>query len=639
MIPTPQQLEEISLRREGKLAETPFSFLLLAHATHLRTAVVEVRRKQVAKKIVFEQGVPIECRSNLVHETLGRYMVGIGKLPEADLLPYLNQSAARGKPLGEVLLEHGVVGAEELFKLLQQNLAKKLLDIFTWRDGEIRLLPDAPEPDSPLKVRVPQLIVTGITKYSPAAEVEAGVAPLVGKKLTLHPHPRYSLDEIRLGPAQTQVAMALRAGWRMDELAVGTAMPFDELNRLLYALAVLGVVVTAESLSRRPSGATPGAAGPARPEEATRETRPFPAPPPTRLQAVPLSAGVAAASRGTAAAAADPETAAPASLETAAAASFGTAAPATFETAAPASLATAAAAPASAETPAASIGTERVAAAAPGTALAAAPGTALAAAPGTALAAAPGTAAAAAALETSAAAVSAERRNEVVQAYLSHRRQDSFDLLGVPEDTTLGAVEQAFLDFSRRFAPWMLAGPQQESIEEKARALFCAGARAYAELVDTEQRNTLLLRRKTLREQRRGRHAPDAFGIKTDLLDSEAQFRKGKALMEMGKYREAILQLEFAADCDPGNGPYTAELAYCRFLNAPASTAQALGDLQETLRRDPDCGIALYYSGEIHRHVGHKHEAEAFLRRAIKAMSPDRRPIEALKALSAEKRR
>jgi tetratricopeptide (TPR) repeat protein len=623
VIPTPEQLEEISLRREGKLAETPFSVLLLAHATHLRTAVVEVRRKQVAKKIVFEQGVPIECRSNLVHETLGRYMVGIGKLPEADLLPYLNQSAARGKPLGEVLLEHGVVGAEELFKLLQQNLAKKLLDIFTWRDGELRLLPDAPEPDSPLKVRVPQLIVTGITKYSPAAEVEAGVAPLVGKKLTLHPHPRYSLDEIRLGPAQAQVAMALRAGWRMDELAVGTAMPFDELNRLLYALAVLGVVVTAESLSKRPTGATPGAAGPARPEEATRETRPFPAPPPTRLQAVPLSAGAAAASRGTAAAAAERETAAAASLETAAAASFRTAAPATFETAAPASLATAAAAPASPETTAASIGTERVAAAAPGTALAAAPGTA----------------AAAAALETSAATVSAERRNEVVQAYLSHRRQDSFDLLGVPEDTTLGAVEQAFLDFSRRFAPWPLAGPQQESIEEKARALFFAGARAYAELVDTEQRNTLLLRRKTLREQRRGRHAPDAFGIKTDLLDSEAQFRKGKALMEMGKYREAILQLEFAADCDPGNGLYTAELAYCRFLNAPASTAQALGDLQETLRRDPECGIALYYSGEIHRHVGHKNEAEAFLRRAIKAMSPDRRPIEALKALSAEKRR
>jgi tetratricopeptide (TPR) repeat protein len=236
--------------------------------------------------------------------------------------------------------------------------------------------------------------------------------------------------------------------------------------------------------------------------------------------------------------------------------------------------------------------------------------------------------------------IDAERRNEVAQAFLAHRRQDCFDLLGLPEDTNLQQVEDAYLEFAHRYAPWEFAGPGLESIAEQARTLFLAGARAFDELTHGERRSMALQRRVTLREERRQRApAAGAFEIKTDLLDSEAQFKKGRALMELGRYREAILQLEFAADCEPQNGLYAAELAYCRFLSSSAHSTQALNELREALRRDPDCGIALYYAGEIERSLGHFDDAEAYLRRAIKAMSPDRRPIQALKALASDRKR
>jgi tetratricopeptide (TPR) repeat protein len=225
-----------------------------------------------------------------------------------------------------------------------------------------------------------------------------------------------------------------------------------------------------------------------------------------------------------------------------------------------------------------------------------------------------------------------------MQAYLSYRRQDAFDLLGVAEDAAPAAFEAGFLDFSRRFAPfapWML---DSADLAEKARDLFLSGARAYAELADAEQRNTLLFRRRTLREERAKRPTA-SFAIKTDLLDSESQHKKGKALMDAGKHREALMLLEFAADCDPQNGLYAAELAYCRFLVTPANAGRALKELNETLRRDPNCGLAAFYAGEIERQAGSAEQAEAHLRRAIKLMSPDRRPIEALKALSTERRR
>src|ERR1700732_1105197 len=64
----------------GTRGTVPFAALLLALSAHRRTLIVEVRRKQISKRIVFEHGLPVDCRSNLVHETLGRYTVTPGHI-------------------------------------------------------------------------------------------------------------------------------------------------------------------------------------------------------------------------------------------------------------------------------------------------------------------------------------------------------------------------------------------------------------------------------------------------------------------------------------------------------------------------------------------------------------------------------
>jgi tetratricopeptide (TPR) repeat protein len=110
--------------------------------------------------------------------------------------------------------------------------------------------------------------------------------------------------------------------------------------------------------------------------------------------------------------------------------------------------------------------------------------------------------------------------------------------------------------------------------------------------------------------------------------------------MDAGKFREAVLLLEFASDCDPQNGLYRAELAWSRFQSSPGTASrQALADLDEALRIDPKCGIAVFYLGEIHRELGNFQESEGHLQRAIRMMAPDRRPIEALKVLQTRKKR
>jgi curved DNA-binding protein CbpA len=521
VIPTPEQLDAISQMEAGTLQEVPIAPLLLAQAVHRRTGVLEIRRRQVWKRVAFDHGVPVDCRSNLAHETLGRYMVIEGKLGDEDFTASLGRAAARGIPLGEELLERGLVTPDDLFRILQANLAKKLLDLFTWREGEFQTDGDLPTGESSLKIKVPQLILTGVTKLAPQEEVDMAVGPLVGQRLCLHPSPPIPLDEIRLSQRQTQLVEAARPGRRMGEMAEATGLSVDEISRLLYALMVLGLIVPESRLPKSSLSSTGSFQAP-KPQPAAA-TQPVPVP---AIQQPP---------------AVDSQE-------------------------------------------------------------------------------------------------SERRRNDVMQAYLVYRRQDAFDLLGVPEEATLALVHQKFLEFARRFAPWSFQTPELSGVEEKAQDLFLAGAQAYGELTDAEKRNTLLFRRKTLREER-ARKAPSMHQIKTDLLDSEAQFKKGKAALEAGRAKEALMLLEFASDCDPQNSLYAAELAWCRFVNSSAAAPKAIKELQETLRRDPNCGLAAYYAGEIERQVGNYAEAEDHLRRAIKLMSPDRRPIDALKSLSTERKR
>ena len=220
-----------------------------------------------------------------------------------------------------------------------------------------------------------------------------------------------------------------------------------------------------------------------------------------------------------------------------------------------------------------------------------------------------------------------------METYLRYRGQDAFELLGLAEDATLVDVQDAYLTFARRFAPWTLESAGLGDLAEKARDLFLAGGQAFGELCDVEKRNALIASRRNKREERQKKPS-EQFQIKSDLLDSERQFKRGKALMQQGKYKDALDQLQFAYDCDPQNSTYRAELAYCRFLENPnAKGEHARDELQETLRIDPKSGLAVYYLGMVEMELDDYDNAEQNLQKAIKMMMPDRRPIEGLKEL------
>lgn len=287
MIPTREQLEIISKAREGTLVSTPFPVLLCALALHERSLVLEVHKGPLVKKIVMEFGVPVDCRSNLVHETLSRFIGSTGKISEEQAEALWRESAALKVPLGEHLIAKGLLNGQELFRILQANLAKKLLDLFSWREGEFRVSFELPKVDSALKIKVPQLIVTGISKFARKEEADAAVGKLIGQRLGIHPSPPFPLEDLRFSESQKKLVDSLGKGRRIDELAMESGVPFEDITRFLYALALLGIAVPSDQIPAATKPAAPVAAPapmPAAPAAPATPEAPRPAADPAALE-------------------------------------------------------------------------------------------------------------------------------------------------------------------------------------------------------------------------------------------------------------------------------------------------------------------------------------------------------------------
>ncbi len=249
--------------RAGTLVDAPLPLLLHALFCEGRTATLELKLRGLEKRIQFEAGSPVACRSNLLHETLGKYLVEKGKLTEERYQEALQGSVQSGKRMGEWLVAQGAIQPFELYRLMQANLAMRILDAFRWSEATWRLTGESEAAELALRMNPAQLVLTGVSAFSPFELVATQLAFTDEQRFALTPRPPHELARLKLDPREARLVSTLRRRPTFEELTRATGLEVEEALRRLYALATLGIVDFAD---RVPQAAGPGPTAPPSPD-------------------------------------------------------------------------------------------------------------------------------------------------------------------------------------------------------------------------------------------------------------------------------------------------------------------------------------------------------------------------------------
>lgn len=109
-----------------------------------KTGVLYLTKEKDEAAIGFEEGYVVA--SYIIRkgefETLPRYLILSGRVPENLIKEFEKESQKRGLGIEEILLEEGIINKEELEKIVIFKIEEVIDEILTWREGWFNFIPE-----------------------------------------------------------------------------------------------------------------------------------------------------------------------------------------------------------------------------------------------------------------------------------------------------------------------------------------------------------------------------------------------------------------------------------------------------------------------------------------------------------------
>jgi eukaryotic-like serine/threonine-protein kinase len=203
-------------------------------ATEKQTGLFVAVDGKRRKRVFFDKGDPVFIASTDRDELLGRRLVASGVVTERSI-----EIALGSHPpfrLGEALVSFGLLGAAQLVRELSRQLEERLIDLGSWRQGEIRFFPDVVlDQEHHIRTREPTLrVLTDLIRerYAPG-DIAAILRPLTKEVLT---------------PTAAREAIAPQLGQSPGDAAVQQLADGTRTVRDIVTYATQGGIPMADSL-------------------------------------------------------------------------------------------------------------------------------------------------------------------------------------------------------------------------------------------------------------------------------------------------------------------------------------------------------------------------------------------------------
>jgi serine/threonine-protein kinase len=237
---------------QGRFGKMDFPRLLYRYAVTQATGRMHLSSGSKRKEIFWRNGRPEYVTSNLSSELLGEFLVERRIIPREQLNKALANLADFEGRLGDALLHQGVLSPHDLFTALSAQVKAKLLEVFSWDDGEYRFYRDEQTAAQivPLGLSAWRLINEGVLKRMSTSEVRGFFANRLNRPILRLEHKLLDVSELHLSKPQARIWQAVGHGCSIQsQMGRLLAIPgADERRvwRLLFLMERLDFIRIAE---------------------------------------------------------------------------------------------------------------------------------------------------------------------------------------------------------------------------------------------------------------------------------------------------------------------------------------------------------------------------------------------------------
>jgi hypothetical protein len=243
---------------EGPLRELAlsdvFQLLDLSRKTGVLTITQEGRRRPAVVR--FDRGGVTGAELGEPHERIGHLLVRAGKATERHIEAAREiQSRQPGRPLGEILVEMGILGVQDVRRQLRFQIEEAVYALIQWKDGYFRFEEGPAGQNGAISVRVPteSLLMEAARRVDEWSTLESKIPSVeVIPALVSDSPDGPTLD---LHPSEWEVLAEIDGKRTLKEIATQLGRAEFEVAKIVYGLVTTGIVEILEEPAETASAA------------------------------------------------------------------------------------------------------------------------------------------------------------------------------------------------------------------------------------------------------------------------------------------------------------------------------------------------------------------------------------------------
>lgn len=153
------------MKLTGNLETMSLADLLQWCASNLKTGTLRIRRDPIEKNFFFQKGRLFSSTSSSPRETLVQFLLRSGKVTEEHLSKAFVEQNRSNEPLGQILIDDGIITESDLAELLRVKTVESIYDCFLWTEGDFAFSGAVPDKiAAPTPLNIDALILEGMRR-------------------------------------------------------------------------------------------------------------------------------------------------------------------------------------------------------------------------------------------------------------------------------------------------------------------------------------------------------------------------------------------------------------------------------------------------------------------------------------------